>query len=90
MVPNMIASISLGDVDYFNLPADGKERYDSFMEPYYSKCDALSAIIRECVMYYFTTIGLSAIMCVGAHITGEVNVCFLHMMFGFSYITVQV
>ena len=41
-------------------------------------------------MYYFTTIGISAIMCVRMHITGEVNVCFLHMMFGFSYITVQV
>ena len=33
-----------GDVDYFNLSADEKERYDSFMESYYSKCDAWGAM----------------------------------------------
>ena len=37
-----------------------------------------------------THIGISAIMYVRMHITGEVYVSFLHMMFGFSYITVQV
>ena len=42
-----------------------------------------SRYIRECVMYYFTTIGILALMCVGAHITGETHVPYLHMMFVF-------
>ena len=43
----------------------------------------LGDIIRECVMYYFTTIGISGIMCVSMYIAGETHVPYLHMMFDF-------
>ena len=34
----------------------------------------VAADIRECVMYYFTTIGISAIMCVRSYIINQVHV----------------